>query len=90
MHEVLKKIVEKVLSVLGLIVAIWLLCPLPEISIIIGLIGGSSVHAYFEIPAWSSYVGSIIGAIIGTLVLKKLSWLEKMKDFVREKFRKKN
>lgn len=80
---IIKKVWKKILTIVGLIVAIWLLCPLPEISLLVGFLTGSSVHAYFNVPAWTAYVGSLIGAIIGTIVLRKLGWISKMKNFIR-------
>lgn len=71
---------EKALAVLGMIVAVWLLCPLPEISIIIGLITGGSITKFLGLPSWTTWIGSIIGALIGYFVISKVGLLDDIKQ----------
>lgn len=71
--------------IVGIIIAVWLLCPLPEISILIGFFGGTTIHNYFNLPAWSAYAGSLTGALIGYLIMRYFGWIERMKVFLKEK-----
>ena len=80
----LKKAWKKIVKIVGILVAAWLLCPLPEISLIVGFLTGTSVHEMFHIPAWSAYAGSLIGSLVATLILRELGWIEKMKSYAEE------
>lgn len=68
---------EKILGIIGIIVAGWLICPLPEISIIVGLFGGESVNRLFGVPRWMAWAFSGIGAVVGFFVVRRLGWWEK-------------
>lgn len=79
----LSELWEKIVTIVGIVVAIWLIFPLPEISILISLFGGESVSRILNVPRWVTYAGSIVGAIIGTLVLRKLGVIGKLKEWIR-------
>lgn len=73
----LKDIWKKIVAIVGVIVAIWLISPIPEVSIIVGLFGGKTL-SYF-IPTWAAYSAAIAGAIIGFFIVRRLNLIEKIK-----------
>ena len=77
MKEKIKKVWKKLATILGIIIAIWLLSPIPEVSIIIGLFGGKTLT--FFIPRWAAYLIGFAGAAISYVVMKKLGITEKIK-----------
>ena len=82
MKEKLREAWKKIATAVGLIIAVWLLCPLPEISILIGLFGGKTLTLF--VPRWAAYLLSMTGAVLGYLIMRRLGLIEKIKEkFVR-------
>lgn len=75
---------KKIGSIIGVIIAFWILCPLPELSILFGLLTGGTASTYFNVPWWSSWLIAVFSVPIGYLVFNKVGLLDKIKD--EEKF----
>ena len=78
MKEKLKKIWKKLVTIVSIIIAVWILCPIPEVSLIIGFFGGKTLT--FFIPRWAAYIIGFAGAGISYVIMKRLGLIEKIKN----------
>lgn len=77
----LKSIWKKIVAAAGIIIFIWLVIPIPEISIVVGLLGGKALTLY--IPPWMAYLASFVGALVGWLIIRRLDLLQKIRRLTR-------
>ena len=75
--ETLGKVWKKLATVVGIVIAVWLLSPIPEVSIIIGFFSGETLT--FFIPRWAAYILGFAGAGVSYLIMRKLGLIEKIK-----------
>lgn len=73
-----KKAWKKIVAVLGAITAIWLISPLPEVSIIVGIFGGKTLEQV--IPPWLAWVSIIVGVIVGWVIVRRFKLLGRVKE----------
>lgn len=74
----LKKIIT---TIFGGLVLVWIICPLPEISIIVGLLGGKTMENF--LPRWFSWTLSFCGAVVGTAIVHDFNIVGKLKKNLR-------
>ena len=72
----LVNIKEKIIAIIGAIVLIWLLSPVPEISIIFGLLGWKVLP--FSWPY--RILGIVVGLIIGFYLTRRFNLDKKIKE----------
>ncbi|KXA94138.1 hypothetical protein AKJ37_07940 [candidate division MSBL1 archaeon SCGC-AAA259I09] len=58
-----RRIWKKIVAVAGIVVAVWLATPVPEVSIVVGVLGGETLSGWF--PWWLSWPGAAAGVIVG-------------------------
>lgn len=78
----LRKIFKKLLAVIAIIIAIWIITPIPEGAIILGLLTG---YAGFRVlPDWRySLVIGLIGFFVGTFISWKFKILQRLKGYIK-------
>ncbi|KXA98245.1 hypothetical protein AKJ37_00835 [candidate division MSBL1 archaeon SCGC-AAA259I09] len=54
---------KKAVAIAGIVVAVWLATPVPEVTIVVGVLGGKTLSTW--IPWWLSWPGATAGAIVG-------------------------
>ncbi|KXB01277.1 hypothetical protein AKJ41_02135 [candidate division MSBL1 archaeon SCGC-AAA259O05] len=54
---------KKAITLAGIAVAVWLATPIPEVSIVVGLLGEKAFSGW--IPWWLSWPGAAVGVLVG-------------------------
>lgn len=74
----LSDVKEKVAAVFGVLVIAWIVCPLPEISILVGLVSGKTMSSF--LPRWFSWTLAFCGAVIGTAIVHDYDLVSRIKS----------
>lgn len=72
---------KKILTLLGLLILVWWLCPIPEISIILGILGWKVVPLSWHYKILGVVGGVCIGLILGYYLKIGEKITEKLKQF---------
>jgi H+/Cl- antiporter ClcA len=72
---------KKIVAVFALIITVWILTPIPEGAIIFGLVTGATANQFLPLPY--TIILSIVGAVFGALLFRKLHVLEKLRTILR-------
>lgn len=72
----IKKSLKKIAAIIGGIITIWLITPIPEVTIISGLLGGKALTNF--VPDWMAWTGAIAGVLIGTVIVRHFNLIEKI------------
>lgn len=71
---------KKISTILAFAVFLWILCPLPEVSIVVSLITGESVTRMFDIPSYSRWVIIAVTVPVGWYIFDRIDILDKDRE----------
>lgn len=73
---------KKIVAVLGLIGAIWILSPLPEVSIIVGYVTGKSLTVMLGLPWYFTWIAVGLSVPFGWFILDEIGVMERVEGYI--------